>query len=157
VIQRDIISIKILSCDCRYMSKRFLRVHYATGCTPQRCIFLCISSHSRHVSALIIGHHQVIPQNIKIEALFIQRIRCVEWCMYRQHFQYGLRLSCRTTCQYILERSYAEALCYKILTLIPYSQLVLCVYTYTRFITLSLITTCFGCIEPSSGELNTIH
>jgi hypothetical protein len=45
----------------------------------------------------------------------------------------------------------------KILTLIPYSQLVLCVYTYTRFITLSLITICFGCTEPSSGELNTIH
>jgi hypothetical protein len=44
----------------------------------------------------------------------------------------------------------------KILTLKPHSQLVLCVYTYTRFITLSLITTCFGCTEPSSGELNTI-
>jgi hypothetical protein len=27
---------KILSCDCGYMSERFLSVHYATGCTPQR-------------------------------------------------------------------------------------------------------------------------
>jgi hypothetical protein len=38
---------------------------------------------SQHVSALIIGHHQMILQNIKIEVLLIQRIRCVEW--YRQN------------------------------------------------------------------------
>jgi hypothetical protein len=30
--------------------------------------------YSRHVSALILGHHQVNLQNIKKEALFIQRI-----------------------------------------------------------------------------------
>jgi hypothetical protein len=30
-------------------------------------ILLCILSHSPHVSALIIGHHQVILQNIKTE------------------------------------------------------------------------------------------
>jgi hypothetical protein len=30
------ISQNILSRDCGYMSERFLRVHYATGCTPQR-------------------------------------------------------------------------------------------------------------------------
>jgi hypothetical protein len=48
---------------------------------------------SQHVSALIIGHHQVILQNIKIEVLFIQRIRWVEWYtrMYRQNAAVHIR------------------------------------------------------------------
>jgi hypothetical protein len=46
---------------------------------------------SQNVSALIIGHHQVIPQNIKIEVLFLQRIRCAEWYMYRQNATVHIR------------------------------------------------------------------
>jgi hypothetical protein len=34
-------------------------------------IFIMYSLYSRHVSALIIGHHQVNPQNIKKEVLFV--------------------------------------------------------------------------------------
>jgi hypothetical protein len=41
-------------------------------------VFYYVASVLMTCSALILGHHQVNLQNIKKEALFIQRIRCVE-------------------------------------------------------------------------------
>jgi hypothetical protein len=46
--------------------------------TIDKVFYYVASVLTRHVSALILGHNQVNLQNIKKEALFIQRIRCVE-------------------------------------------------------------------------------